>query len=116
MTQTYFATTSVQNDLEKQLDEFNRYHQQYFRFSGNFDLDTVMHAINMLILQVLLQMPFVYVMWPKQNMLRVMWRDRQLVKKLKAESLHLDGQSTRESADSLDDGANDAEGRYISNN
>ena len=39
-----------------------------------------MHNINMLILQVFLQAPFVYVMWPSQNMFKLILQDRKLIK------------------------------------
>ena len=51
--------------MEQYIDEHNRYHQQYFRCTGQYTLDIVLHIVNMLILQVFLQAPFLYIMWPR---------------------------------------------------
>ena len=51
MTITYFVTlASLSDDMTYYIDEHRRYHQQYYRFTGNFYVDTIMHGLNMLIL------------------------------------------------------------------
>lgn len=69
-------------DIGPYTDKYNRYHQQYFKCTGNYEVDVVLHVINMLILQIFLQAPFTYIMWPRQNMLKLYWKDRQLWKQI----------------------------------
>ena len=72
-------------DISSYVDEFNRYHQQYFKCTGNHEVDVVLHVINMLILQIFLQAPFTYIMWPRQNMLKLYFKDRQLWNQIQSE-------------------------------
>lgn len=72
--------------LSNNVDDNQLYHPQYFKFSGNWEVDTVLHGINMLILQILIQVPFVWVMWPNQNTIKLYLSDRRNTKLLKRQA------------------------------
>ena len=83
----YIQSNDNHYDANTNVDQSTRlYVSQYDKFSGNENIDTLLHMIYLLMVGVFIQLPFVIVMWPKKNIFRQIYEERQKSKRMFAKT------------------------------